>query len=114
MADCIFCRIMNREIPAKIIYEDATSVAFEDIRPEAPHHFLVIPRQHIESLAGLAESNEIMVGHLLAVAAKLARERGLEAEGYRTVINTGAGAGQSVFHLHVHVLGGRAFRWPPG
>lgn len=114
MADCIFCRITNREIPAKIIYEDATSVAFEDIRPEAPHHFLVVPRRHIESLAGLSESDEVMLGHLFAVAAKLARERGLEAGGFRTVINTGAGAGQTVFHLHVHVLGGRAFHWPPG
>lgn len=114
MADCIFCGITNREIPAKIIYEDSTSVAFEDIRPEAPHHFLVVPRRHLESLAGLAESDEVMVGHLVAVAAKLARDRGLEAGGYRTVINTGAGAGQTVFHLHVHVLGGRAFHWPPG
>jgi histidine triad (HIT) family protein len=113
MSDCIFCRIADREIPAKIVFEDETVIAFEDIRPEAPAHILVAPRQHLASLADMTADDEGLVGHLFAVAAKLARERKLEA-GYRTVINNGAGAGQTVFHLHVHLLGGRAFHWPPG
>lgn len=117
MPDCIFCRILSREVPSKIIYEDDTSAAFEDVRPEAPHHFLVIPKRHLPSLAELGEmdeASEALLGHLLLVASKVARERGLDAGGYRVVINTGEGAGQTVFHLHVHVLGGRAFHWPPG
>ncbi|MDE3180203.1 MAG: histidine triad nucleotide-binding protein [Acidobacteriota bacterium] len=114
MSECIFCRIVHREIPAKIIFEDESTVAFEDIRPEAPQHFLVVPKEHLESLAKISDDHEPLLGHLLSVAAKLARERGLEPNGYRTVVNTGAGAGQTVFHLHVHVLGGRTFHWPPG
>lgn len=114
MSECIFCRIIHREIPAKIIFEDESTVAFEDIRPEAPQHFLVVPKEHLESLAKISDDHEPLLGHLLSVAAKLARERGLEPNGYRTVVNTGAGAGQTVFHLHVHVLGGRTFHWPPG
>lgn len=114
MTDCIFCRIIDREIPAKIIYEDESALAFVDVRPEAPQHFLVVPMQHLTSLAEMTDDHERLVGHLFAVASRLARERGLDAQGYRTVVNTGAGAGQSVFHLHVHVLGGRAFQWPPG
>ncbi|MGH9449419.1 MAG: histidine triad nucleotide-binding protein [Terriglobia bacterium] len=114
MTECIFCRIVAREIPAKIIYEDERSLAFVDARPEAPEHFLIVPKHHLASLAEMADEDAPLVGHLFAIASKLARERGLAAGGYRTVINTGAGAGQSVFHLHVHVLGGRAFHWPPG
>jgi histidine triad (HIT) family protein len=115
MNDCIFCKIIRREAPAKIVYEDATTVAIEDIHPQAPIHLLVLPRNHLESLSALKpEEDEALIGHLHAVAAQLARARGIESRGYRTVINNGAGAGQSVYHLHVHVLGGRVFHWPPG
>lgn len=113
MTDCIFCRIVQREIPAKIVFEDDAALAFEDIRPEAPVHLLVIPKQHIPSLSEVTSTDQDLIGHLFAVAGNLARERNLEA-GYRTVMNNGAGAGQTVFHLHVHLLGGRAFHWPPG
>ena len=114
MKDCIFCRMVDRQAPAKIVYEDETALAIEDIHPQAPTHLLVIPRQHVVSLEDLAPVEEPLAGHLLGVAARLARARGLEKTGYRVVINNGAGAGQSVFHLHVHLLGGRPFRWPPG
>ncbi|HEV2416584.1 MAG TPA: histidine triad nucleotide-binding protein [Terriglobia bacterium] len=113
MTDCIFCRIVQREIPAKIVFEDEAALAFEDIRPEAPVHLLVIPKQHIASLSEVTGADQDLIGHLFAVAGNLARERNLEG-GYRTVMNNGAGAGQTVFHLHVHLLGGRAFHWPPG
>ncbi|HEV2178269.1 MAG TPA: histidine triad nucleotide-binding protein [Terriglobia bacterium] len=112
--DCLFCRIVEREVPATFVYEDPTVVAIEDIHPQAPVHLLVVPRRHMESLAEAKAEDEVLLGHLIAVAAQLARERGLDARGYRTVINTGAGAGQSVFHLHVHLMGGRVFHWPPG
>jgi histidine triad (HIT) family protein len=114
MADCIFCRIIERRAPAKIIFEDDSVVAIEDIHAQAPVHFLVLPREHLPSLKEAVAEQEPLLGHLLAVAARLARERGLESKGYRTVINNGILAGQSVFHLHVHVLGGRVFHWPPG
>ncbi len=114
MSDCLFCRIVEREIPAQIAYEDETAVAIEDIHPQAPVHLLVIPRRHIVSLDEMKPENESLIGHLHGIAAQLAHERGLGVKGYRTVINNGAGAGQSVFHLHVHVLGGRPFHWPPG
>jgi len=112
--DCIFCRIVDGQATAKIVFEDETVVAFEDLNPQAPVHLLVVPRQHLPSLEEAAAEDEPLLGHLFMVAAHLARERGLETKGYRTVINNGPGAGQSVFHLHVHVLGGRVFRWPPG
>jgi len=112
--DCIFCRIVDGQAPAKIVFEDETLVAFEDLNPQAPVHLLVVPRRHLPSLKEASAEDEPLLGHLLTVAATLARERGLETKGYRTVINNGSGAGQSVFHLHVHVLGGRVFRWPPG
>jgi histidine triad (HIT) family protein len=114
MVDCIFCRIVERRAPAKILYEDETVVAIEDVNPQAPVHLLVIPREHLPSLQEATREQEPLLGRLLTVAAQLARARGLEPRGYRTVINTGSFAGQSVFHLHVHVLGGRVFRWPPG
>jgi histidine triad (HIT) family protein len=114
MENCIFCRIIERRAPAKIVYEDETVVAIEDVNPQAPVHLLVIPREHLPSLKEATREHEPAIGKLLTVAARLARERHLESKGYRTVINTGSLAGQSVFHLHVHVLGGRAFRWPPG
>ena len=112
METCIFCRILERRAPARVIYEDEWAVAIEDIHPQAPVHLLVIPRQHVSSLDDVKD--ERLLGHLLGVAAQLARERQLEKKGYRAVINNGSWAGQSVDHLHIHVLGGRVFHWPPG
>src|ERR1051325_190479 len=109
--DCIFCKIIAGAIPASKVFEDERAVAFRDINPQAPTHALVIPREHIESLDEAAQRDESLLGHLLRVAARVANEEGLSDAGYRTVINTGAGAGQSVFHLHVHVLGGRQLNW---
>lgn len=111
---CIFCEIISGSIPAKLIFEDERAIAFRDISPQAPTHALVIPRAHIASLAEAGEEDESLLGHLLRVAARVAREEGHAEGGYRTVINTGPGAGQSVFHIHVHVLAGRALTWPPG
>jgi histidine triad (HIT) family protein len=112
--NCIFCKIVAGEIPATTLYSDEQAVAFRDVNPQAPVHVLVIPRAHMESLDEAARRDEAPLGHLLRVAARVANEEGLSETGYRTVINTGAGAGQSVFHLHVHVLGGRSLAWPPG
>ena len=112
--DCIFCQVVAGEISADIIYQDDRAVAFRDINPQAPVHALVIPREHLDSLDDASARDEATLGHLLRVAARVANEQGLSESGYRTVINTGAGAGQSVFHLHVHVLGGRPLSWPPG
>jgi histidine triad (HIT) family protein len=112
-SDCLFCKIARKEIPAKIVYEDADVFAFEDISPQAPTHILICPKKHFASLNEAAAEDQSVLGKLQLVAAQLARERNL-LEGYRTVINSGRGAGQSVFHLHLHLLGGRSFRWPPG
>jgi len=114
MQTCLFCRIIEHRAPAKIVFEDEQVVAIEDINPQAPVHLLVLPRKHLASLREASAEDEPLLGHLLIVAAQLARERQLDSKGYRTVLNTGALAGQSVFHVHVHVLGGRAFHWPPG
>ncbi|HKP46022.1 MAG TPA: histidine triad nucleotide-binding protein [Pyrinomonadaceae bacterium] len=112
--DCLFCRVIAREIPADFVKEDDRAVVIRDINPQAPTHLLVIPREHLDSLDDASQKDEPLLGHLLRVAAQVANASGLEAGGYRTIINTGAGAGQSVFHLHVHVLGGRPLNWPPG
>jgi len=113
--DCLFCKIVAGKIPVEFIYEDEHAVAFRDINPQSPVHALVIPRAHVESLSDAAAQQDTSVlGHLMHAAARVAGEQGLSEQGYRTVINTGAGAGQSVFHLHVHVLGGRPLLWPPG
>jgi histidine triad (HIT) family protein len=111
--DCIFCRISRKEIPAKLVYEDTELFAFEDLHPQAPTHILICPRKHIVNLTDAAPEDAALLGRILLVAAQLARERKLTG-GYRTTINSGGGAGQSVFHLHVHLMGGRAFHWPPG
>jgi len=111
--DCLFCRIGAKQIPSKIVYEDPELFAFEDISPQAPTHILICPRKHFESLTDAGAEDQAVLGKLQLVAAQLARERKL-LEGYRTVLNNGGGAGQSVFHLHLHLLGGRQFRWPPG
>lgn len=110
--DTIFGKILRGEIPAERVFEDDRCIAFRDVQPQAPVHLLVIPREHLISLAQADQSQESLLGHLLLVAARVAREAGLND--WRTVINTGAGAGQTVFHLHVHVLGGRPMQWPPG
>ena len=112
--DCLFCRIIAKEIPSKIVYEDDQMIAFEDINPQAPTHILVVPRRHIASLNEVTPEDALLVGHLHLVAAKIAHARGIAESGYRTVVNNGRGAGQSVFHLHLHLLGGRGMRWPPG
>ena len=112
--NCIFCKIVAGELPAEVVYKDELAVAFRDLNPQAPVHVLVIPREHIESLNDASRSDETPLGHLLRVAARVANEQGVAESGYRTVVNTGAGAGQSVFHLHLHVLAGRSLSWPPG
>lgn len=111
--DCLFCKIVAGTIPAKAIYQDEQCIAFADINPQAPTHFLVVPRQHIASLASIGSGHSTLLGHLLSAATDIAREKGL-ANGYRVVINTGPDGGQSVDHLHLHVLGGRHLTWPPG
>jgi len=111
--DCLFCKIGEKKIPAKLVYEDAEVFAFEDISPQAPTHILLCPRKHFASLDEATSEEQTVIGKLHLVAAKIAKERNLQA-GYRTLFNNGTGAGQSVFHLHLHLLGGRQFRWPPG
>ena len=113
MTDCLFCKISRKEIPAKLVYEDADLFAFEDIHPQAPTHILICPRKHRVSLTDAVAEDAAVLGRLQLVAAQIAKERKL-TDGYRTVVNNGLGAGQSVFHLHLHLLGGRDFRWPPG
>ena len=112
--NCLFCRLINGEVAADVLYQDARAVAIRDINPQAPVHALVIPKEHVESLDDIGQRDEALMGHLMRVASRVANEQGLAETGYRTVVNTGAGAGQSVFHLHVHVLGGRELAWPPG
>jgi histidine triad (HIT) family protein len=114
MAPCIFCKIAQGEIPAKLAYQDDQFVAFHDINPQAPTHILIIPRQHIATLNDLTEENKDVVGGMTLVAQKLAKELGIAEAGYRLVLNCNAGAGQSVWHIHMHMLGGRAMAWPPG
>ena len=113
MADsCLFCRIVNKEIPAKLVAESAECVAFRDINPQAPVHILVIPRKHIASLDAADDAQTI--GKMALLAADIARTEGIAERGYRTVFNTNADAGQTVFHIHLHLLGGRKLGWPPG
>lgn len=112
MSDCLFCKIIAGDIPSKKVYEDELCYAFHDIDPQAPVHFLVIPKEHIQSVSQVDETNAATVGHIFAVIAQLAKKLGLES--YRVVSNTGDQAGQSVHHLHFHVLSGRDMTWPPG
>ena len=114
MADCLFCKIIAREIPASIVYEDDRILVFNDINPQAPTHVLVIPRKHIPSLDDLTEADAAVVGTTLVRTAAIARDLHLNSDGYRIVGNNGEAAGQTVFHIHFHVLGGRSFGWPPG
>ncbi|HAV42905.1 TPA: histidine triad nucleotide-binding protein [bacterium] len=114
MNDCLFCKIVEKEIPAKIVYEDERVVAFRDINPQAPTHILIIPRKHIPTTMDIGEVDKELVGQMHLIAAGLAREEGLEDRGFRLVLNCNKDAGQEVFHLHLHLLGGRRFSWPPG
>ncbi len=113
MINCLFCRILRNEIPAKKIYEDEHTFAFEDINPQAPTHVLIIPKRHVRGLKEATPEDAELIGRCHLAAAHIARQRGIE-DGYRTVLNVGPQAGQSVFHLHVHLLGGRSLHWPPG
>ena len=113
MSDCLFCRILSGEIPSKKVYEDDRAYAFEDINPQAPTHILIIPKKHVVGLKEAGPDDAELLGYCQLVAARIARERKIE-DGYRTVFNVGPRAGQSVFHLHLHLLGGRNLSWPPG
>ena len=113
MSDCLFCRIIRGGVPSKKVYEDDRVFVFEDINPQAPTHVLIIPKKHIVDIAKAAPEDADIIGYSHLVAARLARERGIE-NGYRTVYNVGPDAGQSVFHLHLHLIGGRRMKWPPG
>jgi histidine triad (HIT) family protein len=112
--NCLFCRIVAGEIPAQKVYEDEHAIAFRDINPQAPTHVLLIPRRHIASLNEATSDDHKLLGHLMCIAPRIAKEEGIADTGWRLVGNTGAGAGQSVFHIHLHILGGRPLAWPPG
>lgn len=112
--DCLFCRIAAGEIPSKGVHADDIVVAFHDVSPRAPTHILVIPREHVRSAAELTDAHATLVGHLFAVAAQVARDQGIADAGYRIVTNVGRGGGQTVDHLHLHLMGGRSMTWPPG
>lgn len=113
-ADCLFCKIIAGEIPSSRVYEDEVCYAFNDISPQAPTHILIVPREHVDSLDTASENNRETIGYVLLKAADIAREKGFADDGYRVVINTNADGGQTVFHLHLHLLGGRPFVFPPG
>ena len=112
--DCLFCKISRGEIAAKLVFENERIVAFEDIHPQAPTHIQIIPRKHIPTSLDIAPEDRELIGEIVQIAAKLARERGFSEDGFRLVLNTNPAAGQSVYHLHVHLLGERTFGWPPG
>ena len=112
--DCLFCKILAGEIPADIVYESSAAIAFRDINPQAPTHVLIIPREHIATINDIAEEHHALVGSLYSVAGDIARQEGIAEPGYRVVMNCNAGAGQTVFHIHLHLLGGRSLGWPPG
>lgn len=112
--DCLFCRIVRKELPAKVLFENERLLAFEDIQPKAPVHVLVIPKNHFASLNEAPEGAEALLGEILLRAREIARERGIAESGYRIVLNTAHDSGQEVFHLHFHILGGRRMTWPPG
>jgi histidine triad (HIT) family protein len=114
MADCLFCKIIAREIPSSIVYEDEHIFAFNDINPQAPTHVLVVPKKHIVSLNALESADDALIGEVVRRAAAIAKERGISEAGYRTVFNTNLAAGQTVFHVHLHLVGGRSMSWPPG
>ena len=112
MESCLFCRIANHELPAKMVHEDDRVIAFHDINPQAPVHVLVVPRKHIPTLNDVSTDDAALLAHILAVASRIAEQMGVAQKGYRTVFNVNAEAGQSVFHLHLHLIGGRRLTWP--
>lgn len=114
MSDCLFCKILDGDIPAEIVHETTTTLAFRDINPQAPTHVLIIPREHISTINDLDDRHEALVGSLFTAARQIAADAGLADDGYRVVMNCNEGAGQSVFHIHLHLLGGRPLSWPPG
>ncbi|HCC69354.1 MAG TPA: histidine triad nucleotide-binding protein [Nitrospiraceae bacterium] len=111
---CIFCKIIEKKLPAKIIYEDDLSLAFEDINPQSPVHALVIPKKHISTNLDIKEEDNALIGHLFQVANKIARDKGIAESGFRLVMNCNPESGQAVYHIHLHILGGRRMHWPPG
>ncbi|MCE5195360.1 MAG: histidine triad nucleotide-binding protein [Nitrospiraceae bacterium] len=112
--DCIFCKIVDKKLPAKIIYEDDMVVAFEDVNPKAPVHTLVIPKKHISTPLDIKESDNGLIGHMFQIANKIARDKDIADSGFRLVMNCNKDSGQTVFHIHLHLLGGRHMTWPPG
>ena len=114
MSDCLFCQIISRDIQASIVYEDERILAFNDINPQAPTHVLVVPKRHIATLNDLSAGDDQIIGELVRRAAAIAKAKGISAGGFRTVFNTNREAGQTVFHIHLHLLGGRSMHWPPG
>lgn len=112
--DCIFCKIVKKEIPSKVVYEDEKVIAFHDINPQAPYHILVIPKKHLSTLLDLTEEDKDLIGHIYLVINRLAQDLGFAERGYRVVVNCKEEAGQTVFHLHFHLLAGRTMGWPPG
>ncbi len=114
MEDCLFCKIIKGQIPSKILYQDTDIIAFEDISPQAPVHLLIVPKKHISKSLDLQEEDQELIGKVFLVANELARERGIAEDGFRIVLNTNRSAGQTVFHIHFHLIGGRMMGWPPG
>lgn len=114
MTDCIFCKISNGDMKADIVYEDEHCIAFNDIAPKAPHHVLIIPRRHIATLNDIASDDTELMGHLIQIAKQIAKEREIADDGYRILMNCNKGGGQEVYHIHLHLLGGRQMTWPPG
>lgn len=114
MSDCIFCKVAARKVPSKIVYEDESAIAFEDMNPQAPVHVLVIPRKHIPTILDIGKADNPVIGHLFQIANRIAVDRGIADRGFRLVLNTNSEAGQSVYHIHLHLLGGRHMHWPPG
>lgn len=114
MSDCLFCKISNGQIPAKIVYQDDKAIAFEDIHPEAPIHVIIIPRKHIPTVLDITDEDQDIMGYLYLVAKKIAVDKSLTKDGFRLVVNYGKFGGQEIPHIHIHMLGGRLFGWPPG
>ena len=114
MSDCLFCKIISGQIPGAIVYQDEVLIAFKDITPQAPLHVLIVPKRHVASLNDLSAEDDALVGSMVRCAAALARQHGYDERGYRTVFNTNRDAGQTVFHIHLHLLAGRGLTWPPG
>ncbi len=114
MEDCIFCKIVGNEAPSDMVYQDNLACAFRDINPKAPTHILIIPKKHVRSMVEAKEDDKELLGHLLYVTNQVAKKEGVSEDGFRVVINSGSRAGQTVWHLHIHLIGGRKMSWPPG